>query len=70
GKYETFTDVGPSFQTQKDATRAEIGELITKVPVENPIWNVMMLTYANMMEGKGIEYIRDYANKELIVNGL
>lgn len=70
GKYETFTDVGPSFQSQKDAARAEIGELITKVPPEYPIWNVMMLTYANMMEGKGVEYIRDYANKELIVNGL
>ena len=70
GKYETFTDVGPSFQSQKDAARAEIGELITKVPVEHPMWNVMMLTYANMMEGKGVEYIRDYANKELIVNGL
>ncbi|CAG9416731.1 portal protein [Providencia alcalifaciens] len=70
GKYETFTDVGPSFQSQKDAARAEIGELIAKVPVEHPMWNVMMLTYANMMEGKGVEYIRDYANKELIVNGL
>ncbi|MEY1278071.1 portal protein [Providencia rettgeri] len=70
GKYETFTDVGPSFQSQKDAARAEIGELIVKVPVEHPMWNVMMLTYANMMEGKGVEYIRDYANKELIVNGL
>ncbi|XPE55020.1 portal protein [Shigella flexneri] len=22
------------------------------------------------MEGKGLEYIRDYANRELIVNGL
>lgn len=70
GKYETFTDVGPSFQSQKDAARAEIGELIVKVPVEHPMWNVMMLTYANMMEGKGVEYIRDYANKELIVSGL
>ncbi|MGK5722201.1 portal protein, partial [Proteus mirabilis] len=70
GKYETFTDVGPSFQSQKDAARAEIGDLITKVPPAHPMWNVMMLTYANMMEGKGVEYIRDYANKELIVNGL
>ncbi|MBW5405940.1 portal protein [Morganella morganii] len=70
GKYETYTDVGPSFQSQKDAARAEIGDLITKVPPEHPIWNVMMLTYANMMEGKGVEYIRDYANRELIVNGL
>ncbi|WP_339053258.1 portal protein [Arsenophonus endosymbiont of Crataerina pallida] len=70
GRYETYTDVGPSFQSQKDAARAEIGELITKVPPEHPIWNVMMLTYANMMEGKGVEYIRDYANKELITSGL
>lgn len=70
GKYETFTDVGPSFQSQKDAARAEISELITKVPPEHPIWNVMMLTYANMLEGKGIETIRDYANKELITKGL
>lgn len=70
GKYETYTDVGPSFQSQKDAARAEIGDLITKVPPEHPMWNVMMLTYANMMEGKGVEYIRDYANRELIVNGL
>lgn len=70
GKYETYTDVGPSFQSQKDAARAEIGDLITKVPPDHPMWNVMMLTYANMMEGNGVEYIRDYANKELIVSGL
>ena len=32
GRYECYTDVGPSFQSMKEQNRAEIQELQPKVP--------------------------------------
>lgn len=70
GRYECYTDVGPSFQSMKEQNRAEIGELLQKVPVEHQAWNVLLLQFLSLMDGKGIEITRDFATKQLVVNGL
>jgi len=70
GRYECYTDVGPSFQSMKEQNRAEIGELLQKVPVQHQAWNVLLLQFLALMDGKGIEITRDFATKQLVVNGL
>lgn len=70
GRYETYTDVGPSFQSMKDQNRTEIGELLQKVPPEHPVWNVLLLQFLSLLDGKGIEITRDYATKQLVTQGL
>lgn len=70
GRYETYTDVGPSFQSMKEQNRSEIGGLLKEIPVEHPVWNVLLLQFLSLLDGKGIGITRDYANKQLIVQGL
>lgn len=70
GRYETYTDVGPSFQSMKEQNRAEIGELLQKIPPDHPAWNVLLLQFLSLLDGKGIEITRDYANKQLVSQGL
>lgn len=70
GRYETYTDVGPSFQSMKSQNRAEIQELLTKVPQGTPEFQMLMLQYFTLLDGKGVEIMREYANKQLVTMGL
>lgn len=70
GRYECYTDVGPSFQSMKDQNRAEIQELLAKVPPGTPEWQMLLLQYFTLLDGKGVEIMREYANKQLVMMGL
>lgn len=70
GRFECYTDVGPSFQSQREANRAEIHTLLGTVPAEHQAWGVLLLQYLTMLDGKGIEITRDYATKQLVIQGL
>lgn len=70
GRYETYTDVGPSFQSMKSQNRAEILELLSKVPQGTPEFQMLMLQYFTLLDGKGVEIMREYANKQLVTMGL
>lgn len=70
GRYECYTDVGPSFQSMKDQNRAEIQELLAKVPPDTPEWQMLLLQYFTLLDGKGVEMMREYANKQLVIMGL
>lgn len=70
GRYECYTDVGPSFQSMKEQNRAEILELLSKTPQGTPEYQLLMLQYFTLLDGKGVELMRDYANKQLITMGV
>ena len=69
GRYECYTDVGPSFQSMKQQNRAEILELLGKTPQGTPEYQLLLLQYFTLLDGKGVELMRDYANKQLITMG-
>lgn len=69
GRYECYTDVGPSFQSMKQQNRAEILELLGKTPQGTPEYQLLLLQYFTLLDGKGVEMMRDYANKQLIQMG-
>lgn len=70
GRFECYTDVGPSFQSMKEQHRAELKELLGQIDPSQQVWNVLLLQYLTLLDGKGIEITRDYANKQLVVQGL
>ncbi|EHX1912548.1 portal protein, partial [Salmonella enterica subsp. enterica serovar Minnesota] len=70
GRYECYTDVGPSFQSMKQQNRAEILELLGKTPQGTPEYQLLLLQYFTLLDGKGVEMMRDYANKQLIQMGV
>lgn len=69
GRYDTYTDVGPSFQSMKEQNRSEIADLLQKVPPQHQAWNILLLQYLTMMDGKGVDITREFANKQLITGG-
>lgn len=69
GRYECYTDVGPSFQSMKQQNRAEILELLGKTVQGTPEYQLLLLQYFTLLDGKGVELMRDYANKQLIIMG-
>lgn len=70
GRYECYTDTGPSFQSMKEQNRAEIQELLAKVPPGTPEWQMLLLQYFTLLDGKGVEMMREYASKQLVMMGL
>lgn len=74
GRYETYTDVGPSFQSMKEQNRAEVVELLGKIDTSTPIgskmYTVLLLQYVSLLDGKGVEPVREFANKEMVTQGL
>ncbi|MHC4014106.1 portal protein, partial [Yersinia pseudotuberculosis] len=70
GRYETYTDTGPSFQSMKSQNRAEILDLMGKVQPGTPEYQMLLLQYFTLLDGKGVEMMREYANKQLVMMGL
>ena len=57
-------------QSMKSQNRAEILELLSKVPQGTPEFQMLMLQYFTLLDGKGVELMREYANKQLVTMGL
>lgn len=62
-------NTGPSFQSMKEQNRAEIQELLSKTPPGTPEYQLLTLQYFMLLDGKGVEISRNYANKQLVVMG-
>ncbi|MFR0653337.1 portal protein [Pantoea sp. SIMBA_079] len=70
GRYETYTDIDPSFQSMKQQNRSEIADLLTKVQQGTPEYQMLLLQYFTLLDGKGVEMMREYANRQLVTMGL
>ncbi|MGL5280364.1 MAG: portal protein [Plesiomonas shigelloides] len=73
-KFEVYTDVGPSYQSMKDQYRSELGELYKSIdptlPVGAEAKSIILLQIVNMMDGAEGNILRDWANKQLLTQGL
>lgn len=70
GRYETYTDIGPSYQSMKQQNRSEIADLLTKVQPGTPEYQMLLLQYFTLLDGKGVEMMRNYATRQLVTMGL
>lgn len=69
GRYECYTDTGPSFQSMKEQNRAEIKELLGATQQGTTEYQLLLLQYFTLLDGKGVEMMREYANKQLVMMG-
>lgn len=69
GKYQVFTDVGPSFSSRKKATQASLLELMrtTPDPQQQALLSSVILLNS---EGEGLEDVRAYTRKQLVNQGV
>lgn len=67
--FDVYADIGPSYQTVKEQNRKELKELINQEPPDSPMRQMLLLEYMTMQDGVAFEGLRDYARKQLIMQG-
>ena len=69
GRFEVYADTGPSYQTQKEQARAELQNMYGALQGTQE-GQIILLTYLTLLEGPKMDHLRDYARKQLILQGI
>lgn len=70
GRFEVWTDVGPSYSSMRDQYRDELKELYMGLDPTSQERQIVLLQYLTMLDGPSTQMLRDYANKQLVIQGL
>lgn len=68
-EFDVYADIGIAYSSQKEQTREEIQSLMARSQPGTPEYNLLMLTYFNLVEGIDVKPLREYANKQLVLQG-
>ena len=68
--FEVYSEIGPSYQSQKDKQRSEIVQMLQSLQPGTDEYQLFMLKYMELMDGLDTKDVRDYARKKLIMSGL
>ena len=69
-KFDVSTEVGPSFQSQREQGRQELAQQIIALPPDDPMRKVYQYIYATMLDGSYMGPARKFANKQMILEGI
>jgi hypothetical protein len=69
-EFEVYSRVGPSYTSQKEQTIDRLGQLRQGMAPDDPISKALLLKQLVLMDGTDFEDIRDYANKQLLLQGI
>lgn len=69
-EFEVFSKIGSSYSSQKDQTLDRIEKLMQGVNPADPIYNILLLKYLQLMDGTDFDDVRDYAKKEQLLIGV
>ena len=69
-EFEVYSKIGPSYSSQKEQTIDRLSLMIQGMPLEDPTRQALQLKQLALMDGVDFDDIRDYANKQLILQGI
>lgn len=69
-EFDVYSDIGPSYTTKKEQTQEKLGEMISALQPGDPLRNMLVLKSLGMMDGINFDDVRDYANRQLILQGV
>lgn len=69
-EFDVFADIGPSYTTQREQTFEQIGAMTQTLASNDPMRNILMLKQFQLMPGVDFDDVRDYARKQLILQGI
>ncbi len=69
-EFDVTSTIGMSYDSQKQQTKESIENMIAQLPVGDPIRNLLMLKLVEMMDGADFEDLREYANNQLLLQGI
>jgi len=69
-EFEVYSKIGPSYMSQKEQTIDRLNFMIQGMPVEDPMRKALQLKTLTLMDGVDFDDIRDFANKQLLLQGI
>lgn len=68
--FDVYADIGPSYQSQKDEDRTELRDMLGTMPPDDPMRKTALLLFWSMKGGEAFSDMREYAKKQLILDGI
>jgi hypothetical protein len=68
-EFEVYSQIGASYSSKKEQTIDRLQELISTVPEGDPLRKALYLKMLTLMDGVNFDDIREYANKQLVLQG-
>ena len=68
-EFEVYADIGPSYTTQREQTVKQLGAMVAAMPQGDAMRSALQLKQLVLMQGVEFEDIREYANKQLLLQG-
>lgn len=69
-EFNVYSEIGPSYSSNKQQSREEISTLIQGMPPGDPLRNIFILKYVQLVDGTDFKDVREYANKQLLLQGI
>ncbi len=70
-EFDVYADIGPSYTTKKEETLDQLEKMAVAVAPSDPaLHKILILKQAELIDGVGMEDVRDYARKQLILQGI
>ena len=69
-RFEIYAEIGEDYQTQEQEVREDIKEMITILPPEDPVRNILLLMYFERVPGSSFKDLRKFATNQLIRQGI
>lgn len=68
-EFEVHSDIGPSYDTQKEQTREQIGAMIQGMDPADPLRQMLTLKQLELMDGVNVKDVREHVRKQMIASG-
>lgn len=69
-RFDVHFDIGPSYQSRRDATQGNLKELYQTLDPNDPMRRIVMLTILSQESGEGLDDIKKTARYDLLSQGL
>ena len=70
GRFVPTVEIGRAYETQRTETRDELKEIMMAEVVDANLRQIASLQYFTLAEGSGMQLVRDYAEKQLVLMGI
>lgn len=69
-EFDVYADIGKSYQNQKEQTRDNLISMTAMLGPADPMRPMLILKTLQLMDGVDVKDVRDYARKQLILQGI
>lgn len=69
-EFDVYSDIGPSYKTQKEESLDKLNAIIKTLPPGDPNRDILIMKSITMMDGESFKDVRPYFRRQLILKGV